>query len=1430
MKTKLSKLTIVRKITIIIGLILLILTHTIVNLQAAPITKDQVPEPLQPWVDWVMYQQDEQTCPHAYNSDRRFCAWPSTLKLELDDDQGHFSQYWQTQTESWVRLPGNALQWPHDVEVNSIAAVVVNRQGFPAVKLPKGEHQISGGFQWDTLPESLTIPPTTGLVEISRKGVVMDFPRINQQGQLWLDKSIQQKNVQDALDVQVYRKINDGHPMQVETRFILNVSGRSRDVIFPHVQLNQFIALNLTSPLPARINQQGDLQVQVRPGNWVISLVSYSTAMVSELTAPELSANMPTQEVWVFQANPSLRLTEISGVASIDSRQTRLPREWKPFPAYLIEPKKVLTLTTLQRGSASPEPNRLTLNRTMWMDFDGKGFTIDDRLKGTMTRGWRLVAGSELNLGSVRMDNEPQFITTLEGNADKGVEVRRGKIDLQAASRLTQSVSVLPVTGWNHDFQQVSTRLFLAPGWKLFSAHGADNLPNTWLQHWTLLDLFMVLIIAVAVGRLWDWKWGVFALLTMTLIWHEVGAPKYIWLNLVAAIALLRVLPEGWAKKMVWWYRNVLFLSLLLIVLPFVVSEVRSGLYPQLGKYSDYDSPVYSSSSGYGMGANKMSYSTSVLQDDMKESDVAFEQESHRYNIKKKRVSKMSSSLKPAPKKVRVNQMIDPNANIQTGPGLPTWNWQEVNFRWDSPVNENQTLRLNLMSPRMNLILNFLRVVLLLLLMGRLILVFTGDSGDSESKRNKPKKRSKKKPLHRFSKLASILLLAILLLPIPDVSAESMAGMAKIEKKINVESAPLVSKPVQTRNNLLSHANHSYIGFPNNKMLQTLRNRLLEKEDCLSECGQIEAMRLEISEQQLKVFLKIHSAATVAIPLPGHSEQWRPDRVLLENQPAKSITRDSKGQLWIGLSKGVHNVLMQGRLPKQPQLQLSLPLQPKYIEWQGEGWTVEGIRENHRPSQQLQLIRQRTGEAQSLEDELATENNILPPLLRVSRTLHLGLDWRVETRVSRLSPSGTPVSMKIPLLKNESVLSNVYPVKKGHVLINLSSTENEVSWESKLSVANELLLEATSQQGLVESWKLDISPIWHVEIIGIPEIHHENQTDAWLPEWQPWPGEKVSLRVSRPKGIVGRTLTIDRSILTTQIGKRLRESELILNLRSSRGGQHLITIPESAELMSVSINNKLQPVRQKLNHVSLPIVPGQQRIIVKWRVATPISTQLTSLPVDIGVDSVNNSIHLKMGQDRWILFTNGPVMGPAVLFWGMLLVILIGSIIMGRINNSPLRTWQWFLLGMGLSLATPVMLLIVVGWLLALNYRPQLQQVANRLVFNLVQVLLVLLTLIALGALMLALQQGLLGWPDMQISGNGSSAWDLSWYQDRVTAQLPQPWVISVPLLAYRILMLLWALWLAFSLISWLRQGWHNFTVGGLWKAKEKKVAKVIEG
>ena len=65
------------------------------------------------------------------------------------------------------------------------------------------------------------------------------------------------------------------------------------------------------------------------------------------------------------------------------------------------------------------------------------------------------------------------------------------------------------------------------------------------MSEWQLLDFFLVLIITIAVWRLFTPVAGVVALLALVLSFHEMFAPTWLWLNLLAAVALLRVAPEG---------------------------------------------------------------------------------------------------------------------------------------------------------------------------------------------------------------------------------------------------------------------------------------------------------------------------------------------------------------------------------------------------------------------------------------------------------------------------------------------------------------------------------------------------------------------------------------------------------------------------------------------------------------------------------------------------------------------------------------------------------------------------------------------------------------------------------------------------------------------------------------------------------------------
>ncbi|MEK7800052.1 MAG: hypothetical protein AAB297_09515, partial [Acidobacteriota bacterium] len=381
----------------------------------------------------------------------------------------------------------------------------------------------------------------------------------------------------------------------------------------------------------------------------------------------------------------------------------------------------------------------------------------------------------------------------------------------------------------------------------------------------------------------------------------------------------------------------------------------------------------------------------------------------------------------------------------------------------------------------------------------------------------------------------------------------------------------------------------------------------------------------------------------------------------------------------------------------------------------------------------------------------------------------------------------------------------------------------EAGWISALTQGASIKLAAPDAVPWTEVWRLAAGPLWHVEVQGIPVIHQPDQAEVRVREWRPWPGEAVTIEVTRPAGLLGQTLTIDRSDLALSPGLRATDARLELTVRSSRGAQHTLTLPEGAELQSVSINEVVQPIRQDGRDVTLPIAPGPQDVSLAWRQNDGIRLRFKTPEVNLGAASVNARTSIAMPADRWTLWLGGPRLGPAVLFWSLLFVSLLASIALGRLRLTPLRTRDWFLLSLGLTQAPLWIAVLIAAWLFALGWRRQRGTVASGAIFNLFQVLLVAATLAALAGLFWSITNGLLGLPEMQISGNDSHAADLHWYLDRSGEVLPRPWVFSVPLFVYRLAMLAWALWLAQALLRWLKWGWGCFTEGGLWRQRQKK-------
>lgn len=709
------------------------------------------------------------------------------------------------------------------------------------------------------------------------------------------------------------------------------------------------------------------------------------------------------------------------------------------------------------------------------------------------------------------------------------------------------------------------------------------------------------------------------------------------------------------------------------------------------------------------------------------------------------------------------NLAYESKAKIQTGPAEPEWNWNLVRCGWNGPVSAGETIRPVLISTNVHRVLTVLRVALLLALGGLLL------------------RRGGWMPV-----------------AVGPGKATGLGAAAALLLALCVPTSSLAQ-------------------VPDKETLNTLRERLLETSDAYPRAAEIPTVDLNVTDGRISMAVEVHATAQVAVPLPGKLPSWSPVSVQLDDKPEAVLRRDD-GYLWIVASAGVHRVVVEGFLPSATEWEWTFLLKPRRVAIDAPGWTVTGVRPNGIPENQVFFARQRETAAGEAEYDRKDFNAIVA----VERNLEVGLIWQARTVITRLAQTGKTVSLRVPVLEGEKVLSPGVIVRDGFVEVRLGAGEGEFAWESELPIGKGIELSAAKTDRWIERWHLVTSPVWNVSLSGLAPVFEISERNL-APVWRPWPGESVTLLFSKPEAMSGDTITVRRVNHDISLGSRQRTAQLTLDVEASLGDDFILELDPEAEVSSLKQDDRSIPVRREGAKLIVPVHPGSQTLNLEWRSNRPLETRAVAGSVKLPVEAANITTVIRVPESRWVLWVSGPLRGPAVRFWAVLAVSLLAAWVLGGLKLSPVKRLQWMLLALGLMQIHLAAALTVVGWFFLVAWRGKRGSGGAAWRLNLLQVLLVGLTLAALGILVAVVSEGLLGNPEMFIRGNGSSRLELRWFQPRSGTELPLPVVVSVSVWFYRLLMLAWALWLAAALIRWLRWTWIQFSTGGCWKAPARK-------
>ncbi len=1326
-----------------------------------PVMAKDIPDPLAEWQDWVSYDQEFRNCPFFADVDsgsvnHHICAWPGQLHIQVEEHQAQFQINWHVIEDSWVVLPGDRSSWPQVVEVNHKVVTIQNNGNQPRVFLKAGQNQINGRFDWMSRPESITIPSTVASVKLELNGQAVKFPVIEQQA-LWLGETISDHQVEaNNMDMKVSRLVIDGHPMTVFVAIDLEVSGVARNENLGRLLNADYRVTKVGGDLNAYIDQKGDLWAQLKPGYSEILVSMNVVGWPDVLTFNVIGDHWPNQEIWAYQDNKNIRLTQVEGVMPINPEQTA--SRWLEVPNFLLNQGDVFKITEQKRGTLN-QSEQLTLNREAWLSFSGTTYRTKDQISGEKFGSWRLNASEGLQLLSAQSGDENLLITRSE-QGQQGVELRKPIVNLVIDGEMDDQL-LSEISGWDISFESVITKLYLPYGYMALAAFNVDSSHHVWLEQWRLWDIFIIMLVTVLSYQIIGWKSAILALVSLVLGYYEMNMPTYAWANLILSLALVAWVPRGRWLRFFQIYAVFSLLSLVVMLIPHWVSQARLSLHPQLAndRHIVYESSAVSKEAPSPLRLNK-AYSQAYDYKNAIQDDI--------YPQVEEQVAK--SKILGASQRVRRSDSLNryqSDALLQAGKGTPQWNYNAVVLQWDGPITAEQSHRLLLISPWMRVIWRLLLIVAsagwLWTLVSRLKKLFS---------------------TRQLLKSTTALLWVCIVIS-PALYADT---------------------------------------YPPNVLLEQLKERMFQSPECQPQCASIERAVVTVEGQQLSINLTYHALADVVVPIPD-SADWQLTQVTIDGIPSNSRLRYADKQ-WIALNEGVAQIELRGYLATRNTVALRFPMSPGIVVTDSNDRQFAGLEGLQLTSSTLQLISTTEIDSHGIDQMKSTE---VQSFVKLTRSIVFDDQWYITNTVRRLAPEQGVINVSLPLLQHEFPVEKIQVNEQGEVMVNLGPDEYEYTWRSRLERVNELTITAAKNVHYLEEWRLMAAPQWHMEITGIPLVAEESifteSDDYFVHIYLPRPNESIDVNISRPDAVTGSVLSVDAIDNQYSVGKRTTKVVTQIRYRATQGGQFEVALDPEAIVKSVSFDGIESNLANENGVVKVGYLPGSHQVSIEWHVDQSLTMIHDTPTLELAGAYSNLNQTMTLPRDRWVLYGSSEGVGPAFLYWGELLVFVVLAVWLSRVRYSPLNIWQWLALGCAFGTFSWEAFTVIVVWLFFIGWRQQFKGFNNgRAKSILLQWFSLLFSIVALSVLISVMAYGLLSYPDMGVTGAQSTAYQLHWYLDEGVGGVPAITLFSLHLWWYKLLILLWSIWVSFALLNWLKVLFQSFQTDHWWpKFKRKK-------
>lgn len=1328
-----------------------------------------LPPPLQPWATWVLEGETARQCTlradRAGETGQDFACVASTgLVLTEQPHAVRFDTRVRADAPTTVALPGGAQHWPQDVTVDGQPAVLQRGpQGDAELALAAGEHRLSG--RWGPRPTRLQTPALFG---VARWAAAPGWLRY-EEGHLWLAPAGEARAAAaavppDATEVRVRRLWQTGQVPRLTTRVRVDVSGSARALALGPVLPPGFVPLSWSGGGGAVLGQDGRLHLQAVAGTVEVEIQARCASCVADRQGvlPATAGARPAAPApWPRREIWSFANDSGFGQAAVQGAGVD--------PAQADVPVDWRAWPAYRVEAGQP----LVVRQTSRGRRAGEGEQLNvDRDAWLDPQGWvlrdrltgRLPVGGRLAMRPPyalgRVEVAGQpWPLSVDEHGAVGLAWVNDRVDLVAQARRPHGRA--PAAGWDAPIDALTVRAHLPPGHVLWAAPGAAPGNGAWVDGLSLFTFFAVAVFALVLRPLIGLPLAVAAGALALGCYATPGARGLCgWLAAAAVCHLVaRVLPPSRLARTIAVARPVLLTVFALAWAVFAMDQVRWAIYPQL------QPPGLAQEEPWDSLGDEASASAP------RETAAAPPMPTPAPVAPDAAVARAAPLEAAGP-----DPTVDPLVGIglaSAGEAWPRWADRQGTTHtlvYAGPLRASDPARVWVVPPWATRPLRVLGVLGLAIL------------GAAVGWRSWP-------PAHpRWPRPAA-----------PRWARRWAASVA-----LALAAWPVLAQPVPPPPDV-----------PSAQMLADLKQRLTQPPACAPRCAALLVADLAVDGDRAVLTYRVSVA---------HPTQWSVPRV--EGAVVESVEVDASPAWWsapgvLALPRGVVRVQARYRVPDGRVNVAFDPAPAHATERLGAGWSGEGVVDGRLPTGAW-AVERGAGAAQAVPSSSPAAAAV-PAFVQVQRTLVLGAEVTLETRVVRVDAGEGGATVELPKVSGEAPQDDRVSDAQDRWRVSLAAGERERTWSSRVTLGpgGAVALRALPSTQGEERWRLRPGPGWSVGWSGVPEAQPQVTAQGLIRQALPLGGENLALTALRLPAAGGPPQRLDAVEIATQTGPREARHRLVLDVVATQAGERTVRLPAGAELIDVHRSGTLLSVAARGGAVTVPVERGPQRLEIGFR--TPRSGAVVRAPtVDVGGPAANVLWRLTPEEGRWVWWASpGPGWGMAVLYWSQLAVLLALAWVLSRWPGRWLTWSAAFALAVGLSTFAAWAFVLLMAWQGWVRSRAAGHVPQRRWAFNLSQLALAGFSAVVLLAVVVALAHGLWGaQPDMRLRappGLGLFEW---WLDVAPAGPLKGPAVWTAPMWLYRAVLFVWALWFARWLISALREAFAAWVSGGHWRGR----------